>query len=42
MVDPYICEDLLKELIPMQSGDKEPVKIEYLNENELDYGGWYL
>lgn len=39
-VDPQIREDLLKELVPMQLGEKEPVTIEYLNEDELTYEGW--
>ena len=41
-VDPYIREDLLKELVPMQQGEKEPVEIEYLNDDELTYEGWSI
>ena len=41
-VDPYIRENLLKELVPMQQGEKEPVEIEYQNDNELTYEGWCL
>lgn len=41
-VDPNIREDLLKELVPMQLGEKQPVEIEYLDENELSYEGWCL
>ncbi len=33
-VDPYIREDLLKELLPMQQGEKEPVEIEYQNDGD--------
>lgn len=39
---PYIRKDLLKELEPMQLGEKEPVEIEYQNDNELTYEGWCL
>ena len=42
-VDPYIREDLLKELVPMQLGERKPLKIEYLNENEIVFDeGWSL
>ena len=41
-MDPYIREDLLKELVPMQQGEKEPVEIEYQNDDELTYEGWCL
>ena len=41
-VDSYIRKDLLKELVPMQLGEKQPVEIEYLDENELSYEGWCL
>ena len=39
---PYIRKDLLKELVPMQQGEKEPVEIEYQNDDELTYEGWCL
>ena len=39
---PYIWKDLLKELEQMQLGEKQPVEIEYLDENELSYEGWCL
>lgn len=39
---PNIREDLLKELKPMQQGEKEPVEIEYQYDEELTYEGWSL
>ena len=41
-VDPSIREDLLKELVPIQLGEKEPQKIDYLNGEPGVYSARYL
>lgn len=42
-VDKGIREDLLKELVPIQLGEKEPMEIEYLKGDEIVFGkGWSL
>ncbi len=41
--DSGIIDELRRELVPMQNGEKEPVRIEYLNDDELVYEeGWII
>ena len=42
-VDPVIREDLMKELLPMQAGEKEPVEIQFYSEEMvMESEAYYL